>query len=117
MDDSIISETAKEHQKGAIESKPPHRNNATPYDIMSAAEAGVLAAVRSENKMQRWFDKLESLAGIEARCIERVPESIKAEKTTTNDYVQMCLIWLSANLTANNIMIGMLGPLNFGLGL
>jgi Purine-cytosine permease and related proteins len=29
----------------------------------------------------------------------------------------MCLIWLSANLTANNMMIGMLGPLNYGIGL
>ena len=118
MGDNRISETKKEPRDDAIVTKPNHRHNAAPHDLIDAAEAGVGASyVLPTNTMQKWVDKLESLAGIEARGIGRVPDSIKAEKTTTEDYVQMCLIWLSANLTANNMMIGMLGPLTFGLGL
>ncbi|KAJ5133075.1 hypothetical protein N7526_004440 [Penicillium atrosanguineum] len=118
MGDKRISETKEKPREDAIATNSTHQPTAAPYDLMSATEAGIVAAyVQPRNTMERWVNKLESLAGIEARGIERVPESIKAEKTTTGDYVQMCLIWLSANLTANNMMIGMLGPLNFALGL
>lgn len=116
MSDNRMSDTKEEPHDDAIVTKPSPHHVAAPHDLMDA-EAGIVAMyVRPGNRMQKWVDKLESLAGIEARGIERVPDSIKAEKTTTEDYVQMCLIWLSANLTANNMMIGMLGPLNFGLG-
>lgn len=118
MGDNRMSETKEEPHDDAILNKPCHQHTAAPHDLMDAAEAGIVAVyVRPGNRMQKLVDKLESLAGIEARGIERVPDSIKAEKTTTEDYVQMCLIWLSANLTANNMMIGMLGPLTFRLGL
>ena len=118
MGDNRILETNEKSHDDAIVTKPTHHQNEAPYNLLNAAEAGVSTAyVQPENTTQRWVDKVESLAGIEARGIERVPESIKAETATTGDYVQMCLVWLSANLTANNMMIGMLGPLNFGLGL
>ncbi|KAJ5898310.1 hypothetical protein N7504_008598 [Penicillium tannophilum] len=117
MGDNRMSDTKEEPHDDAIFTKPSQHHTAAPHDLMDAAEAGIVDVyVQPGNKMQKWVDKLESLAGIEARGIERVPNSIKAEKTTTGDYVQMCLIWLSANLTANNMMIGMLGPLTFGLG-
>lgn len=38
------------------------------------------------NALQRWAYKLEGLAGVEARGIERVPESLRAKETTFADY-------------------------------
>ena len=38
------------------------------------------------NALYRWAYKLEALAGVEARGIERVPESMRAKKTTFGDY-------------------------------
>jgi hypothetical protein len=117
MGDILILETIEKPREDENAPNSTHQPNVAPYNLMSDTEAGVVDVyVQPRNKMKRWVDRLESLAGIEARGIERVPDNIKAEKTTTGDYVQMCLIWLSANLTANNMMIGMLGPLNFGLG-
>ncbi|KAF2024286.1 hypothetical protein EK21DRAFT_16264, partial [Setomelanomma holmii] len=61
--------------------------------------------------------KLEAKFGLEARGLERVPESERDRKVRTSDYVQMCLIWFSANMTLNNLALGLLGPTVFFLGL
>ena len=67
------------------------------------------------SKLRRWNAKIESLAGLEARGITRVlPEERHA--ATLMGYVQMALLWFSANLTANNLAVGLLGPLVFSLG-
>lgn len=67
------------------------------------------------NRCRRWNAKIESLAGLEARGITRVlPEERHA--ATLKGYVQMALLWFSANLTANNLAVGLLGPLVFSLG-
>lgn len=65
--------------------------------------------------LQKWNAKIESLGGLEARGIARVlPEQRHA--TSRMGYVQMTLIWFSANVSANNLTIAMLGPLVFQLG-
>jgi hypothetical protein len=115
MSDHESSVESKLDHVGADQGRHQH---AAPHDLMSAVEVGLVREyVPPENALHRWVDKLEGLAGIEARGFERVHEDLKAPKVTMGDYVQMCLVWLSANLTANNMMIGMLGPLSFGLGL
>ena len=58
--------------------------------------------------------KIEAMAGLEARGIERVPES-ERQAPSTAAYIQMALIWFSANITANNLTLGLLGPLVFDL--
>lgn len=35
---------------------------------------------------------------------------------TAAGYMQMTLLWFSTNITANNMALGMMGPLIFGLG-
>ncbi|OJJ43911.1 hypothetical protein ASPZODRAFT_154396 [Penicilliopsis zonata CBS 506.65] len=57
------------------------------------------------------------MLGLEARGIERVPESLRSHEASLRDYVQIALIWFSSNLTANNIILGFLGPLTFNVGL
>jgi hypothetical protein len=67
------------------------------------------------SRLRRWNTKIEQLAGIEARGITRVlPEERHHE--TWMGYVQMVFLWFSANLTANNLAVGFLGPLLFNLG-
>jgi hypothetical protein len=86
--------------------------------VLPAMETGFVDEVLlPNNAFQRWSLRLEQKIGLEARGIERVPEDVRARKTVLGDYMQMGLIWFSANLTANNTMLGLLGPMVFYLGL
>jgi hypothetical protein len=68
----------------------------------------------STNVLIRWNAKIESLAGLEARGIVRVPPDERYAPSTFG-LVQMALLWFSANLTANNLTLAMLGPLVYEL--
>lgn len=63
----------------------------------------------------RWSMWIENLAGLEARGIARVPPEERHQSSALG-YAQMVIIWFSANVTANNLVVGLLGPLVFDLG-
>ena len=65
--------------------------------------------------LSKWNAKIESLAGLEARGIVRVQED-ERHGLSWLGYLQMAIMWYSANITANNLAVGLLGPLLFGLG-
>ncbi|KAI4281390.1 MAG: hypothetical protein L6R38_003724 [Xanthoria sp. 2 TBL-2021] len=66
-------------------------------------------------KLRTWNQRIENLAGLEARGIKRVlPEERHAASGSA--YAQMAMLWFSANISANNLAVGLLGPLLFGLG-
>ncbi|KAL8992728.1 MAG: hypothetical protein Q9169_006880 [Polycauliona sp. 2 TL-2023] len=66
-------------------------------------------------KLRTWNQRIEGLAGLEARGIKRVlPEERDAPSGSA--YAQMAMLWFSANISANNLSVGLLGPLLFGLG-
>lgn len=103
--------------QGTHVTEGPHQHP-VPHDYLSAVENGLIEDLPPPtNFAQRWALKLEHLAGVEARGIERVPEAIRAPHATLGDYAQMCVIWFSANVTMNNLIIGFLGPLLFEVGL
>ncbi|EAW11486.1 purine-cytosine permease family protein [Aspergillus clavatus NRRL 1] len=52
---------------------------------------------------------------LEARGIERVHEGERKKKLTWVSYLQAFLLWVSINLAANNITLGMLGPVVYQL--
>lgn len=52
---------------------------------------------------------------LEARGLERVHETERMKKLTWMSYLQASLLWVSINLAANNITLGMLGPATYGL--
>ncbi|OJJ03566.1 hypothetical protein ASPVEDRAFT_43040 [Aspergillus versicolor CBS 583.65] len=52
---------------------------------------------------------------LEARGIERVQEHERIPKLSWISYLQVFLLWMSVNLAANNITLGMLGPAVYGL--
>lgn len=68
-----------------------------------------------KNAFGRFNNRLNSLEFFESRGIERVPLE-ERHGDTTADYMQMGLLWFSTNITANNMALGMLGPLSYGLG-
>ncbi|KAF2105977.1 hypothetical protein BDV96DRAFT_675996 [Lophiotrema nucula] len=75
-----------------------------------------LAISNPTNKMQRWANKLDRIAGVEARGIERIPDELRDRQMTVGDYVHMFTIWFSMNCTANQMTLGVLGPVAYGLG-
>ena len=55
------------------------------------------------------------MAGFEARGLARVsPDERQAPSNMA--LLQMLLLWFSANLTINNLAVGLTGPLVFSLG-
>ena len=66
-------------------------------------------------RLKRWNDKIEGLAGLEARGITRVLPEEKHDISFMG-YAQMCILWFSVNVTVNNLAVGFLGPLVFSLG-
>jgi hypothetical protein len=87
-----------DRSRPALESQSPAESNRT--------DVGVFGRV---NK------RISSLKYLEARGIERVLES-ERHTVAAADFMQISLLWFSTNITANNIAVGMLGPLAYGLG-
>lgn len=73
--------------------------------------------IQAENAMQRWANSIDRLAGVEARGIVRVPDELRERPVALSDYLHMFTIWFSMNCTANQMTLGILGPVAYGLGL
>lgn len=63
----------------------------------------------------RWNVAIESLSGFEARGIVRVPPDERQPPSLWDD-ISVALLWFSANISVNNLTVGLFGPLLFGLG-
>jgi hypothetical protein len=80
-----------------------------------SSESPIPPAATSESFLERLNEKILSVRYLENRGFERVPISERHEITGTK-YMQITLLWFSTNITANNIAVGMLGPLSYNLG-
>ncbi|KAJ0117389.1 permease [Diaporthe amygdali] len=60
-------------------------------------------------------ERLEALSAFEARGIARVPPEERQLPSTSSD-VQIALLWFSANISCNNLIVGLYGPMLFQLG-
>ena len=65
--------------------------------------------------LRRLNARLEGLAGFEARGITRVLPSERQAPSRAAD-LQVLLLWFSANISVNNLAVGLFGPLVFNLG-
>lgn len=113
----ILSAIAMNHP--STKQIPDLEKSAGIADVSSASNSldntRIDAPPHLTGKAARWNAKIESLAGLEARGITRVlPE--ERQPASVLGYIQMTLLWFSANITANNLAVGLLGPLVFGLG-
>ncbi|KAK7424597.1 Vitamin B6 transporter [Neonectria magnoliae] len=60
-------------------------------------------------------NRIEGLAGLETRGIDRVPPDERQAPSHAAD-LQVAVLWFSANLSLNNLATGLFGPMVFGLG-
>ncbi|KAJ7241391.1 permease for cytosine/purines, uracil, thiamine, allantoin-domain-containing protein [Mycena rebaudengoi] len=67
------------------------------------------------NTLKKWNAAVGSLSGFEARGISRVPPDERQPPSLWDD-VCVALLWFSANISVNNLAVGLFGPLVFGLG-
>lgn len=87
----------------------------TPGRRIHSSEGFVISPVPVPSRLARWNNRIENLAGLEARGIARVPPE-ERQQSSFLGYAQMAMLWFSANVTANNLAVGLLGPLVFDLG-
>lgn len=84
-------------------------------DTTAVSDGGDSSPILLQGRLARWNAKVEGLAGLEARGITRVlPE--EKHGGGRKAYLQMFALWFSINVCANNIIVGLLGPLVFSLG-
>ncbi|RFU32284.1 hypothetical protein B7463_g4062, partial [Scytalidium lignicola] len=88
-----------------------------PPGTESGATEEVLGTFAPPTKLRGVANWLQTRASIEARGIERVPESLRQRKASFKDLAQIAIVWFSANCTANNMTVGVLGPISFKLGM
>lgn len=67
------------------------------------------------SKAQELNRRLEALNSFEARGIARVPPEERQPPSAAGD-AQIALLWFSANISCNNLIVGLYGPLLFQLG-
>ena len=87
-------------------------------EVFDASDGSGISSPRlipAEGRIARWNNRIESLAGFEARGITRVqPE--ERHPASTVAMMQMALLWFSMDIVANNLAVGLLGPLVYELG-
>lgn len=106
-----MAQSVVDEEKG-IQSSPTIR--ASPEDANKDASVGEPAPTAA-GFFSRLNARLTSLKLFESRGVERVPVEERHDIRAA-DYMQMTLLWFSTNITANNIAVGMLGPLSYDLG-
>jgi hypothetical protein len=67
------------------------------------------------SKLRDINNRIENLAGFEARGITRVLPEERQPPSRSSD-LQVAIMWYSANISLNNLAVAMLGPLAFQLG-
>ena len=103
------------HADVAVTSTGSHSPTSTSIEHAPGEHKIPPTPILLKGPLGRWNAKIESLAGLEARGVTRVlPEEKHAGGK--KGYVQMFFLWFSINLTATNIITGLLGPLIFALG-
>lgn len=91
----------------------PSQRTEPPLVPEQPAEKAVPSTLIS--KLKCLNQRLEALSAFEARGIARVPPEERQPPSTAGD-VQIALLWFSANISCNNLIVGLYGPLLFQLG-
>ncbi|KAJ5432658.1 uncharacterized protein N7458_011814 [Penicillium daleae] len=108
-----MARTLGDEEKG-VQSSPDVQSSSSD---LAPEDPSVLSPAPSEsgNIFSRLNGRLTELEFFESRGIERVPLHERHD-AKASDYLQMSLLWFSTNITANNMALGMMGPLIFSLG-
>ena len=66
-------------------------------------------------RLKMFNDRIEGLSGFEARGISRVMPDEREQPSLWDD-ISVTLLWFSANISLNNLAVGLFGPTLFSLG-
>ena len=88
---------------------------ALPTDSPTQTSSDVDSNGANTGRFAKLNRRIEGMAGFEARGLERVPLE-ERQPLSAMGLVQMHLLWLSANLTINNMAVAMTCNVVFGLG-
>jgi hypothetical protein len=99
-------------EKGPAVSVSQRPQSASPTPIVPSLSENQSSFL---NFLMRWNSKIESLSGFEARGIARVLPEDRDPWSRTAD-AQMFLLFFGANVSINNLTVGLFGPLVFELG-
>lgn len=105
-------------EKQPVQLAVSHSNNISLHDGMVDRDesfAPTAPHVPVPSKLRALNNWIEGLAGLEARGITRVPPEARHDISPLR-YAQIAFVWYSANISANNLTVGMLGPIVFHLG-
>jgi len=81
----------------------------------AAPEATSLGSEKAPSRLRQLNARIEGLSGFEARGITRVLPDERQPPSLWDD-IAVALLWFSANISVNNLAVGLFGPLLFGLG-
>ncbi|KAJ4128869.1 Vitamin B6 transporter [Fusarium equiseti] len=101
-------DTEAAHEKSATVSSSPTPHDDASSNVSSPSSSPLSTFAKINNRM-------ENLAGLEARGIQRVLPEERQPASSAAD-LQVALLWFSANLSLNNLATGLFGPMVFGLG-
>lgn len=108
------------HSKDESTPQPANQNDSYENKNDAVSSAGTSANGRNPigsrlGSILRAFERQLVQYNLEARGIERVTPEERIKRLSWLSYLQAFLLWVSINLAANNITLGMLGPAVFGL--
>lgn len=112
----MVSATEHDMEKGVhtdatIDNSTDRDGNSTLDDENNGARVP-----GSQGGLGYWSTKLEKIWGVETRGTMRVAEDERNVAQPLHDFIHMFSLWFSINLQAINIIVGLLGPLVYGLG-
>lgn len=104
----MASEVTRDVEKSAAEATITTPSVSDTHDVSPGSEKPVsgLGALNA---------RIEGLSGFEARGITRVLPEERMPPSLWDD-ISVALLWFSANISVNNLAVGLFGPLLFGLG-
>jgi hypothetical protein len=118
MDPTRPDATVTEKSQGSKNhASQPSRTESMVSASSPDLEHGTMESVPQGKGVLDYILRFELALGFEVRGIDRVPEALRERQTVFADYAQMSVIWFSSNITANNLLLGLLGPLLFEVGL
>ena len=100
-----------QHEVGIVDRSLQGYNAKADDELPSAQPSSFAERLAAQTKrLEQYLVKYN----LEARGLQRV-EPYETHEVTWKDYLQAFFLWISINLAANNITLGMLAPVIFGL--
>lgn len=110
--------SAHDHESAAplpVGAAAPSHVVTTTTTTTSSSSTTTTTITTALGRLGRRLQKRLPAWGFEARGIARVPPSERAPASAARD-LRIALLWFSANLSANNLVVGLYGPTLFRLG-